>query len=107
MARKRQVPKFPGELAEPIYEPTHSGGLLGMGISEEEWKKRVITKITAKLFRFMDHYRIDYTDPQAWRNLSFNLALDFVPGFTIETLPPPKPGRRKTWQAGQGEELLR
>jgi hypothetical protein len=105
MPKKRRDPKFSGPLAEPIYLPAWLGVPDGPEY-EENWK-RVRGSWVHKSLLLLNHYRIERSDPDCWRKLSFNLALDFIPGMQLESSLPPGPGRKRTWQAGLGAKLLR
>jgi hypothetical protein len=104
MPRKQPLPRFSGPLAEPICEPTGSGIL---PLPEEERRRRIIKQWVQKLDLLADHYGIDQSDPEKWRLVCLYLALDFVPGMQVGLSRPPKPGRKRTWQAGLGDELRR
>jgi hypothetical protein len=105
MPAKRPKPKFSGALAEPIYEPV-SSGLLAMPDDEERHRERVVDKLKEKHEMLLDHYTIDKSNPDKWYILSIRLAIDYVPGMEVYLDRPPKPGRKRTWKAGQGAELL-
>jgi hypothetical protein len=105
MPTRRPKPKFSGALAEPIYVP-NPGGLLALPEDEELRKARIGGQLRGKLELLLDHYRIDKTDPDCWFLLCLRLAVDFVPGMQIEDAPPLKPGRKRTWQAGLGNDLM-
>jgi hypothetical protein len=104
MSKKHREPKFSGALAEPIYPLTTYP--LDTPADREKWRERVIGNLLGKLDLLLDHYQLDRSDPNRWHNLSFKLAFDFVPGMKIEATRPPGPGRKRTWQAGLGADLL-
>jgi hypothetical protein len=106
MPRKRVSPTFSGPLAKPIYEPI-VGGVLAFPHDEEVRRKRIVAEWVTKLQLLPDHYGIDRSDPKLWELTCLYLALDFVPGMQIVASPPPKPGRKRTWQAGLGDDLVR
>ena len=103
MAIKRP-PKFSGRLSEPIYEPI-GGGVLGLP-SQENVETRIFDRQFDKLFLLLDHYKIDRESKNCWILLSFRLANDFVPGMQVVDAPPTKAGRKRTWKAGLGADLL-
>jgi hypothetical protein len=98
---RKQLPKFVGPLAAPIYEPP--GGLL---TKQDGLIKRVLDRQFEKMLLLLDHFEIDRQSDSCWFILSLKLARDYVPGMQVLSSPPPKPGRRRTWQAGLGEDLL-
>lgn len=102
MARKRHY--FSGQLAQPICEP-RSRGLLGLP-TEEERNRRILERAIDKLPLLLDHYGIDRRDEHCWIDLSFRLAVDFVPGMRVGESNS-RPGRRRIWKAGEGIDLLR
>jgi hypothetical protein len=103
MPRKIPLPKFLGALAEPIYEPL--GGVLGL--DSEQRKARITASWVAKLDLLLDHYEIDRSATNRWELLSIMLALDFVPGMRVEAVLRARRGRKKTWKAGLGDDLVR
>src|SRR5688500_12500801 len=101
---RKQYPKFSGPLAEPIYEQV-GAGLLGIP-TPSETAERVLDRQCEKLLLLLDHYKIDRAHVSRWFLLSLGLALDFVPGMEAATSPRGKPGRKRTWKVGLGEELV-
>src|SRR4029453_11907858 len=88
---------YTGELADPIYEP-----------SGESLAERVIEKWNSKIGFLFDWYEIDSDAPNAWRLLALNLAVDHVPGMKfINEEAKRKRGRKKSWKAGLGAQLVR
>jgi hypothetical protein len=108
MARKKSAPSYAGELAQPIYEPV-SVGLLGPSYkaAEEQAIDRALTRAAKKLPLLFKHFDIDPDGQGCWEYLSFRLALAHVPGLQIRLERPPKRGRKRTWQAGLGNDLVR
>jgi hypothetical protein len=105
MAPKRTSPKFSGLLAEPISMPS-SGGLLGH-LDEEERRSHAFGQQFDKLFLLLDHYGIDRKNKNCWIILSLCLGEEYVPGMRVESSPRSRPGRKRTWKAGMGFDLLR
>ena len=104
MRRSQARPKFSGLLAEPIYQP-FSRGILAIP-SEEERQKQIFEKQIDKLFLLLEHYKIDQHGEHCWVKLAFRLAGDLVPGMRIVDGLRSKRGRKGTWKAGQGEDLM-
>lgn len=104
MSQKSVGPKFAGPLNEPIFERL-GGGLLGIPTAEDV-KDRVFERQVEKMFLLLDHYKIDRSDEKCWLLLSFSLASGFVPGMRVVDAPPSKPGRKRTWKAGLGSDLV-
>jgi hypothetical protein len=83
--RTKSVPNsegYSGALAEPMYPPR----LLMSPEKLAEWPIRRATK----MLLLFDHFGIDPTGDNAWRDLAGALAARHVPGFRP---PPEKPGR--------------
>jgi len=106
MARKRRAPNYTGALAQPIYLEDHykfTGGL-GQPIQEPD-VAAIRSERWEKMPMLFEHYKIDPSDEQSWRKLAMSLALAHVPG--LQVVNRPKPGRKSTWKAGLGDELVR
>jgi hypothetical protein len=91
MARKRRAPDYTGALAERIYLHRHE--------TVDQAMARTVRKIPL-LFK---HHKIDPSDAQSWQKLAVRLALAHVPGLQVSM----RGGRKRTWKAGQGDELVR
>jgi hypothetical protein len=96
----RKPQAYTGELAEPIYIPNFSRNKYEL---EAEATYRKIIKFH-KLFEF---YKIDSTGKLKWYQLALALAEQHVPGFRVVYGVRPKKGRRRTWKAGLGDDLVR
>jgi hypothetical protein len=105
--RTKTPPKFKGDLATPIrpLPPPRLPTVLAGGTPEqdkelwEKWRYQSAFKAGAeslkKLSLLLKHYEIPEDDSERWFSLAFALALDFVPGFAIDTRKPA--GRRAEW----------
>jgi hypothetical protein len=101
MATTKRTPQvspgnYTGELAEPIYEP-----------SRELLAERVLEKWSSKIGFLFDWYEIDSDASDAWRLLALNLAVAHVPGMRFINEAKRKRGRKKSWKAGLGAQLVR
>jgi hypothetical protein len=98
MARKA-IPlissKYTGTLAAPLFEPRDKGA-----------KVRLKEQIYKKLDILLSFYKIDPNAEDKWEQLALYLALAHVRGMFLHSSPPLKPGRKKTWQSGLGDNLL-
>ena len=112
MARKRRSPvEYTGPLSKTIDVPLKydfSRGLLGLGawqaIPKDGAKRRVRQQLKANLGLLFKHYQIDPRAQDRWYWLSICLASTHVPGMKIKYLKPR--GRRRTWLAGLGDQLV-
>lgn len=106
--RKRKAPasigRYLGPLSEPIYEPIV--GLLAE-IMRPAAEKRARQQQFLKLKALFVFYKIDETGPNAWRSLAIALALVHVPGMQIIHDLKKRRGRKRSWKAGLGIELVR
>ena len=96
--------KYEGLLAEPIYEPIM--GLLAeimRPMAEERAREQQVLKIQL----LFDWYEIDRDAPDAWRNLAIFLAATHVPGMKVIYDIRSRRGRKRSWKAGLGTELVR
>jgi hypothetical protein len=91
MARKRRASGYAGALAERIYLHRH------------ETVEQVMARTVRKIPLLFKHHKIDPSDAQSWPKLAVRLALAHVPGLQVSM----RGGRRRTWKAGQGDELVR
>ena len=101
MAKKfiPRVPKFTGELDEPILDPKFSFAVLsGRPIHASELQ-------AAKMPLLLRFFGIDESDPSAWLKLSFRLACIIVPGFQV-VRSRPRVGRPRRWQSGDYWRLI-
>ena len=92
MARKRPASEYAGELAERIYLHRH------------ETVNQVMARTVRKIPLLFKHHKIDPSDAQSWQKLAVRLALAHVPGLQVSMRGG---GRKRTWKAGQGDELIR
>jgi hypothetical protein len=96
--------KYTGLLAEPICEPV-------VGLLRVPWrpgaKSRIVEQITDRLLALFDWYKIERNAPNRWTLLAMKLAFEHVPGMEVICEPTLTRGRKKSWQAGQGIELVR
>jgi hypothetical protein len=96
--------KYSGDLANPIYEPT-------VGLLRVPWKpgaqERIREQQYAKLMSLFDWYKIDRKAANSWSRLAACLAIEHVPGMRVVAESGPAWGRRPSWKAGLGNELLR
>jgi hypothetical protein len=106
--RKRKplasVRKYTGQLSEPIYEPI--GDILAE-LMRPEAEKRAREQQFLKIKALFARYRIDETGPNAWRSLAIALALVHVPGMQVIHEFRSRRGRKRSWKAGLGIELVR
>jgi len=106
MARNRCAPNYPGALAQPIYVEDHYKFTGPLG--QPNWEPDVAEiskRAVEKLWLLFEHYKIDPSDEQRWRELALSLALEHVPGLRFANRP--KRGRKPTWKTGLGDELVR
>lgn len=102
---------YPGVLGKPrkfdlwvkAYRPERKETDLLSMITEAGFKE------DAKLDREMlselkKYYDISPDDPHAWEKLSYRLAMDHVPGFTMEKAPRGKP---RYWNRDRYEKLVK
>jgi hypothetical protein len=92
MAIIRRARDYTGALAEPIYLHRHE--------TVDQAMARTVRKISL-LFK---HHNIEPSDAQSWQKLAVRLALAHVPGLQVSMRGG---GRKRTWKAGQGNELVR
>jgi hypothetical protein len=92
LARKRRAPNYTGALAERIY------------LDRNETVDRAMARIVRKIPLLFKHHKIDPSDAQSWQKLAVRLALARVPGLQVSMRGG---GRKRTWKAGQGNELAR
>jgi hypothetical protein len=92
MARKRRAPNYTGALAERIY------------LDRNETVDQVMARTVRKIPLLFNHHKIDPSDAQSWQKLAVRLALAHVPGLQVSMRGG---GRKRTWKAGQGDELVR
>jgi hypothetical protein len=106
-ANKSTFPgEYTGELATPIYEPV-LGGVGGLGGSKAEAERRIAEQLILKMEKLFDWYSIDPDEPDAGMCLAVRLASSHVPGMQVRYEPRKKRGRRRSWKAGLGIELVR
>ena len=91
MARKQPASEYAGALAERIYLRRH------------ETVEQVMARAVRKIPLLFKHHKIDPRDAQSWQKLAVRLALAHVPGLQVSM----RGGRKRTWKAGQGDELVR
>jgi len=91
MERKRRASEYAGALAERIYLHRH------------ETVDQVMARTVRKIPLLFKHHKIDPSDAQSWQKLAVRLALAHVPGLHVSMWG----GRKRTWKAGQGDELVR
>jgi len=96
--------KYTGPLAEPIYEPIM--GLLGELVRPQA-EERAREQQVLKLHPLFDWYEIDRNAPDAWMKLASVLASAHVPGMRVIHDFRRKGGRKRSWKAGKGIELVR
>ena len=87
----RRAPDYTGALAERIY--LHRRGTV----------EQVMARTVQKIPLLFKHHNIDPSDAQSWQKLAVRLALAHVPGLQVSM----RGGRKRTWKAGQGDELVR
>jgi hypothetical protein len=92
MERKRPASDYTGALAEQIYLHRH------------ETVDQVMARTVRKIPLLFKHHNIDPSDRQSWEKLAVRLALAHVPGLQVSMRGG---GRKRTWKAGQGNELVR
>jgi hypothetical protein len=96
----KAVPKYSGELAKPLPEPT-IGEFLGKQPNEE-----VAKLVAQKLILLLQWYGIDKNTPNPWLILALRLARDHVPGFQRRTWKGSnKAGAPAKWKGSQAMEL--
>jgi hypothetical protein len=78
-------------------------GLLESNRREQERIERECAKKIALLF---EHYKLADAEKPNWMSLAVCLAFDHVPGLAVVD-PPRRRGRKRTWQAGLGDDLVR
>jgi hypothetical protein len=94
--RKQRAPTFAGALAQPIY----------VDVDQIDRVQEVLrAQYPEKIHLLFKHYKIDPSDEQSWKTLALRLALDLVPG--LQAALRPKRGRKSTWKAGLGFDLVR
>jgi len=105
---RRNAVKYPGALAEPIYEPVLFVGMLGDDTVERtQALQRAELRRLANLPDLFRFYNIDPKSADRWLFLALRLAEDHVPGMRITLTPNGKSGRPNIWKFGLGTELLR
>jgi hypothetical protein len=92
MAPKRRARDYTGALAEQIYLHRH------------ETVDQVMARTVRKIPLLFKHHNIEPSDAQSWQKLAVRLALAHVPGLQVSM---PGRGRKRTWKAGRGNELVR
>jgi hypothetical protein len=92
MARKRRARDYTGALAEQIY------------LHRRETVDQVMARTVRKIPLLFKHHNIEPSDAQSWQKLAVRLALAHVPGLQVSMRGS---GRKRTWKAGQGNELVR
>lgn len=95
----KSTPKYKGELARPLPEPTFGETFTGQ--PSEQFAKRIATN----LLLLFEHYGIAQGDPNPWFALALRLAQDHVPGFQRRDPFRKRPGRRAKWAGMLGMEL--
>jgi hypothetical protein len=105
MARKRRAPKYAGALAQPIYVDDYKQLVGGLGQWEELNIAAMSKRASEKMQLLFKHYKIDPSEEQSWKELAISLAHAHVPG--LQPAFRAKPGRKPTWKAEQGDELVR
>jgi hypothetical protein len=70
-------------------------------------EERAREQLVVKFQLLFDWYEIDRDAPNAWTTLAIFLAMDHVPGMKVIHEPKPRRGRKPSWQAGLGKELVR
>src|SRR5438067_8484991 len=84
MARKRRATKYTGSLAQPIYGEDHYTFTGGLGQPIQELDFAAISKrAVEKIWLLFEHYEIDPSNEQSWRELAMSLALAHVPGLQL------------------------
>jgi hypothetical protein len=96
--------KYKGELAEPIYEPI---GGVNAEVMRAAAEARARDSQVKKIEALLAWYEIDPAAPDAWIKLAVTLALAHVPGLKVVHDLKRSRGRKKTWRAGLGIELVR
>jgi hypothetical protein len=91
MAPKRRARDYTDALAERIYLHRH------------ETVDQVMARTVRKIPLLFKHHNIDPSDRQSWQKLAVRLTLAHVPGLQVSM----RGGRKRTWKAGQGNELVR
>jgi hypothetical protein len=108
-ARRKKLPRFAGELSQPI----KTGGKTSLLLSEAErdawWQRHELALIDARLSKLpllMQHYAIDPDKPHCMLLLAMALAIEFVPGFQRDTAAARPSNRPKKHDANSMTELL-
>ena len=101
MPKKTQPSKFSGELNTPIQskfipEPTILSDESVRRKEQSEERTRVTGEKTKKLLKLLEHYKIDFVEPDVWMKLACCLMDDFVPGFQVQ-LDIKSSGRDAVW----------
>jgi hypothetical protein len=91
MPKKRKQRRYSGTLNKPIVRPI---GLL-YGRDAIFLSRYLDSEWSSKFDLLMTHYGIGTQDPERWRLLAFNLALDHVPGMRVGRERPRKGAPRK------------
>src|SRR5262245_57001996 len=92
MARKRPASEYAGALAKRIY------------LDRKEPVDQAMERILRKIPLLFEHYKVDPHDKNCWQRLAVGLSLAHVPGLKVSMR---SGGRKRTWKAGQGDELVR
>jgi hypothetical protein len=92
MERKRPASEYAGALAQPIC------------LDRKEPVDQAMERILRKIPLLFEHYKVDPHDKNCWQPLAVRLALAHVPGLKLSMR---RGGRKRTWKAGQGDELVR
>jgi hypothetical protein len=66
---------LPPILDEPISPPS---------VLDNDFSARFRADVDKRWDALFDHYGIDRADPNAWMDMSFELAKEYVPGFSVE-----------------------
>jgi hypothetical protein len=116
-SRTRKPRIYSGDLAKPIYVPLVRPNVAGDSSNRQpteldahaRYRKMAEARYLQinKFLKLFEFYEIDSLNKLKWYQLALALAERHVPGFRVVYDVRPKTGRRRTWKAGLGDDLVR
>lgn len=93
-ARRPRGKPFCSELQNPIYEPRLNAlGRAAELMGDDRRAARIAKAQASKVRHLFEHYEVNASSADGWRDLAIRMAVDLVPGFSVVEAQLPRAGR--------------